>query len=450
MNSFDVFDTLLARRYFTSDPVWHHLAKEYNLPNFVQQRKSADTGGRSYDQIYDQLVATGAITAEQRNAIATRELELEIETSFPVQKNVDRVQDGDILISDMYLSGPAILQFVRSIGMDKQVTIYQSNGDKSNGTIWQQLNAVKPGFHLGDNLNSDVTQARNHGINGEHYAGTHFNQFEQDYFESGLLNLATLAREVRLRSGSAKYEDFSDLSASLNLPLMFVACEMLYRKYAGRPLVFLGRDCQLMHRIYNEYYELSYYLPFSRRVAYDNKDTAIAYLRKHSPTNAMLVDISSTGGTWQHLDPIDVTVVVYSDTSHYTPEKPTLPATFNYLTTNTELGQTNLVLEIFNSGSHGHLSSIEEIAPGMFQAKFGEPELNKDIVDSIHRPVVFAVELSSIYKTALREELSNLSQHDLFEVLAHCANALCARTDLYSQLGDFTAKEASYLQQFTK
>ena len=103
MNSFDVFDTLLARRYFTSDPIWHHLSAEFNLPDFVQQRKAADTGGRSYEQIYDYLVDTNAIAADQRNVIATRELELEIETSFPIQKNIDRVKDGDILISDMYL-----------------------------------------------------------------------------------------------------------------------------------------------------------------------------------------------------------------------------------------------------------------------------------------------------------------------------------------------------------
>ena len=449
MNSFDVFDTLLARRYFTSDPIWHHLANEFNLPNFVQQRKGADASGRSYEQIYDYLVATNAITDQQRNAIATRELELEIETSFPIQKNIDRVEDGDILISDMYLHGSAILQFVRSIGLTKQVTIYQSGGDKSTGDIWRRMQHFKPDTHLGDHTNSDVGQARANGINGELYAGTHFNAYEQDLFNDNLKNIATLAREVRLRSSSANNELFSDLSASLNLPLLFIGSELLYRKYQGRPIVFLGRDCQLLHKIYTEYFELSYYTPFSRKVAYDNPALALAYLVKHSAPGAVLVDISSTGGTWQKLDPIDIEVLIYSDQSYYTPIKPTLPETFSYITTNTEIGQTNLLLEVFNCGDHGHLNSLTQITDGMFHANFGTPELDKEIVNAIHRPIYNAVALSSIYKEAVREELSRLSTERLIEFLRYCTSSLCVRTDLYALLGNFVNQETTYLDQFT-
>lgn len=449
MNSFDVFDTLLARRYFTSDPIWHHLSAEFNLPDFVQQRKAADTGGRSYEQIYDYLVDTNAIAADQRNVIATRELELEIETSFPIQKNIDRVKDGDILISDMYLHGSAILQFVRSIGLTKQVTIYQSGGDKSTGDIWRRMQHCKPGIHLGDHTNSDVAQALAHNINGELYLGTHFNDYEQDLFSNNLKNIATLAREARLRSGSATNEVFSDLSASLNLPFLFIASELLYRKYQARPIVFLGRDCQLLHKIYNEYFELSYYTPFSRKVAYTDPALALAYLHRHSAPNAVLVDISSTGGTWQKLDPIDVEVLIYSDQSYYTPTKPTLPATFSYLTTNTEIGQTNLLLEVFNCGDHGHLNRVEQFTDGMFHAEFGTPELDKDIVNAIHRPVYQVVALSSIYKQAIKNELAGLTHDQLIEFFRYCTSSLCVRTDLYALLGDFVNQETTYLDQFT-
>ena len=449
MNSFDVFDTLLARRYFTSDPIWHHLAKEFNIPDFVQNRKAADTGGRSYEEIYDVIVANGTIRADQRNEIARRELELEIETSFPIQKNIDRVQDGDILISDMYLHGSAILQFVRSIGLTRQVTIYQSNGDKSNGSIWKRIQHNKPNIHLGDHPNSDVGQALANNINGELFPGTHFNAYEADLFEHGLKNIATLAREARLRSGRAINEIFSDLSASLNLPFLFIAAELLYRKHAGRPILFLGRDCQLLHKIYTEYYELSYYIPFSRRAAYTDPATAIAYLRKHSPVNGVLVDISSTGGTWAQLEPIDVTVLIHSDTSYYTKEKPIPPDSFTSITSNSTIGETNLVLEIFNCGDHGHLNKVTQITDGMFQSHFGKPELNKDIVDAIHSPVYNAIKLSSIYKDAIRSELDDLTADQLVEFFKYCTSSLCARTDLYNLLDDFVNQETTYLDQFT-
>jgi predicted HAD superfamily hydrolase len=108
MNSFDVFDTLLARRYFNSDPIFRQLAHEFNVTDFVQHRKAADTGSRSLNGIYDQLVAQGLIDAELAILIKSREIELEVEHSIPVKVNLDRVSEGDLLISDMYLPGSAI------------------------------------------------------------------------------------------------------------------------------------------------------------------------------------------------------------------------------------------------------------------------------------------------------------------------------------------------------
>ena len=450
MNSFDVFDTLLARRYHTSDPIWHQLTKEFDLPDFYNQRRAADTGSRSFVEIYDYLVAQGQISADIRQALANRELALEVEHSIPIRKNLTRVQHGDLLISDMYLSAPSILQMARSVGLDKQVTIYQSNGDKSNGSIWDRLKDIPPALHLGDNQNSDVTQPRARGIDAELYPGTAFNDYELDLHTAGLEYIPLLSRETRLATAQVENELFTTLSSSLNLPFIFFSAEMLYRKYAGRPIVFLGRDCQLLHKIYNAYYEVAGYLPFSRKVAYDNPALAERYLKQHSNTNTVFVDISSTGGTWQQLPNIDITVLIYSDQVYYTPVKPVLPELFSYITTNTEVGQTNLVLEIFNCGDHGHLDKINEIASGVFTVNFGTPELPTDIVQAIHEPIYQAVELKGIYKDNVRLELSNLSQEELIAYVHYCATSLCVRQDIYSLTRDFMERETNYLNQFTK
>lgn len=449
MQTFDVFDTLLGRRYFSSDPIWHQLATEFNIPDFVRLRKAADANGRSFDQIYAYLITSGTLTDNQATLIANRELALEIDTSFPVQKNIDRVNHGDILISDMYLPAPAILQLVRSVGLSKQVTIYRSSGDKSTGSIWRRMQLCKPSLHLGDHPNSDFAQANNAAIPCELYTGTHFTSDESFMFSQGLPHVAILSREVRLRTNSGAAEIFSDTASSLNLPLLMIASELLHRKYGIRPIAFLGRDCQLLHMLFSEYYCTAYYVPFSRKVAYANRQSASAYLRSHAPVNAVFVDISSTGATWQHLSDIEMTALIYSDVSFYTANKPTLPPTFSYIASNSEIGPTNLMLEVFNCGDHGHLESVEEITDGMFKATFAVPELNTPVIDAIQAPIVTATALSGIYKDSIRTELAELSNTVLMQLFAYCTSNICSKTDMLAMLPAFVQKETSYLNQFT-
>jgi hypothetical protein len=436
MNSFDVFDTLLARRYITSDPIWQHIETEFSLPNFMHKRKAADTGSRSLYEIYDALVAQGDIPVELRNRLIQREIELEISIAIPVQKNLDRVQHGDILISDMYLPASAILQLVRSVGLDKQVTLYQSNGDKSNGSVWPKFKTIKPGFHLGDNHRSDYVSPTNAGINGE-------------WFNPGLCNIALLAREIRLKNNFQDSRYF-DLANNINLPLLFILCELLNR-HTDKNIVFLGRDSQQIHRLYNAYYGVSYYLPFSRMVAYNQPADALSYLKTHAPESALFFDLSSTGGTWEKLQGnIDITVAVYSDETYYTPNRPELPAGFRWITKNSEIGATNLMLEVMNCGDHGHLNRIDVQDGKLMQAHFGEPELPVSLINAIHKPVKDAVQLSTIYKDGIRAELQAMSDDRLIKNLGILSQVICQRYDLLTEMKEFLEKETTYLEQFTK
>jgi hypothetical protein len=396
------------------------------------------------------LVAQNVIDVSTRHEIQQREVNLEVEHSIPVRINLDRVSEGDLLISDMYLPGSAILQMVRSVGLEKQVSIYQSNGDKSTGDIWRRMQDCKPNLHLGDNTNSDYNQAKANGINAELYPGTHFNGYEQDLHDLGLRSIALLSREIRLATVTASNSVFTEIASSLNLPLLFVSIELLQRKHRDKQFIFLGRDGQLLHKIYNSYFGVAGYLPFSRKVAYDNPTTAYNYLKRHSTDNTVFVDISSTGGTWQNLSPVDITVLIYSDKAFYTPEKPVLPATFNYITTNSEIGQTDLLLEVFNCGDHGPLEQINELVPGMYTQTFGTPELSADIVEAVHAPAKYAHKLRSIYASAIRNDLLSLDEEQLKAFMHYCTANICARTELYQQLGSFVNNETQYLNQFTK
>ena len=448
MNSFDVFDTLIARRYVNNNIILSHIESEFNLSGFVTARNAADTGSRSLQEIYNALESNNVIDSSIVQEVMDREISLEIETAIPIKENIDRVNDGDLLISDMYLPAYAIREMVRYAGLKKKVTIYQSNGDKNSGKIWKALQNNKPELHLGDNLHSDVTSAKQYGINAEHYPGTQLNSIEQHIHNNGLSHLALLTREIRIRNG--KVSSFFNVANSLNLPWLFIVSEMIYRKHNDCNIVFLGRDCQLLQRIYSSYYNTSTYLPFSRKVAFNQPAESLKYLTLHSPSDSVLVDIISTGATWEHLSKFgsnNITAIIYSniDGNRYTVDKPILPTGFNFLTKNDEVLSTGLLLEVMNCAEHGHLSSINEIATNVFVSEFGEPELSTYIINEIHAPVQKAIDIKMYYQSAIREELKNISDETLKQLFIVLVQNICNQSVLNQHLGDFYAKENNYL-----
>ncbi len=446
MNSFDVFDTLIARRTITTHHVWNVMAREFDLPNFASQRPAPDDGTKSFLEIYQALVSNGSIPAELMKPLMDREIALEIEHSYPIQENMDRVSDGDILISDMYLPGSVILQMVRAAGLNRQVTIYQSNADKGKGIVWQKLALNPPKLHLGDNEHTDLQQPISYGINAELCSQSKPSQAEEFFLNNDFGNLGFLVREIRLRNSSVEAKNYFDLSCQVNLPLIFVMLEQLHRKHKDRPIVFLGRDCQLMWRIYNSYYGTAYYLPFSRKVAYNQPELAARYLKLHTPDNGILVDISSTGETWTFMSnygDFDFQTVIYSDDI----ERPYLPSTFSYLTKNSDCGQTNLVLEIMNCGDHGHLDSLTELGDKLVRANFADTELPFEIIEAVHSPIYDAEELSQIYRAAIRDELNRKSDEQIREMFVVLSSTICAQQILLTNLKEFHNSETKYHEE---
>lgn len=441
MNSFDVFDTLIARRTVTTHWVWEQLEKEFGIPGFASQRPIPDDGTKTFLEVYQTLVANGVISADLLQPLMDREVELEIEHSYPIQENMDRVADGDMLISDMYLPGATILQMVRAAGLNRQVTIYQSNADKGKGIVWKELMQNPPALHLGDNHLTDYQQPLAHGIRAELYPGTQLNELEKSLQVIGLLT-----REIRLRNNVTDFKEYFDLACSVNLPLIFVMAEQIHRRAGNRPIVFLGRDCQLLWRVFNAYYRTAHYLPFSRKVAYNQPELAAEYLKGHSLSNSIFVDISSTGETWTHMSKFgnfDMLSVIYSDSE----DRPYLPASFSYITKNSVCGQTNLVLEIMNCGDHGHLDSLEKLGNRLIKANFAETELPEGVIAATHYPVYDAVDLAKFYKVQIRQLLNNLTDQNLAAWFNQLSATICSQMGMLTNLEEFHEKETVYHEE---
>jgi len=419
MRSFDVFDTLIARRFINNDNILEEVQRSLNISNFVNHRKAADTGKRSIAEIYEAMVQSQVLSKSVAREAIELEYSLEIINSFPIIENIKKVRHGDLLISDMYLSGPMILEMVRSAGLDKQVTIYQSNRDKHTGKLWERLKSSEL-LHLGDNKRSDYDVPTSFGISSELYPGTHFTNTEEGICKVNLKTLALLMREVRLRLDH-KFEtaDFLNTATQFNLPALFILCELIKRKYPNRCMVFLGRDCQLLQKIYSTFYTntKSMYLPFSRKIAFGYPELSVEYLNIHCPANSVLFDLNSTGTTWDKLSnikKIEIGVAVFLNDQQYLSSSHSIPDSFSYITENHRI-VTNVMYEILNLADHGSIASLTKLADGVVVAGYDNIEVSLEIISDVQQPILQAIDLSKFYKDQILSELSKASTETLIE-----------------------------------
>jgi len=171
VKSWDCFDTLLGRTYHYPRSIFSTIGNIINNKDFRDHRISAEknTLTKTLEGIYGLLPGY------------SKELEIETEKqyTFPIKENFDSVEDGDIVVSDMYLSSDQILDLLRYHGMNKDITVYSSYGGKASGKIWDSIKQKHNiDIHIGDNLQSDVVTPRNNGIKTFYYHGSNLSYHE--------------------------------------------------------------------------------------------------------------------------------------------------------------------------------------------------------------------------------------------------------------------------------
>jgi hypothetical protein len=226
MTSWDCFDTLIARRYVHPHSVFNEVGKQLGISDFTELRIEAEKQSNgTYDDIYNRLPGI------DKNI----ELQIEKEHLFPIVENMNRVNDGDIIVSDMYLSVEQVTDLLRSCGLTKDVKVYVTWGGKWDGWIWDKIE--RPDLHVGDNLRSDVLVPREKGINVEFYTDHAFNDVE---LETSKLDVE-LACWMRMTRLSCPYRDSNKLiwndQAGLNIPTLALASLEL----PDEPLAFTYR-----------------------------------------------------------------------------------------------------------------------------------------------------------------------------------------------------------------
>jgi predicted HAD superfamily hydrolase len=231
INSYDIFDTLIARSCAEPGYIFEHVERKLNAEGFARARRQAEDavaarGEYVFEDIYAEIRSTQKeVPADVIERLKQAEIDAEIEHVIPIADNIAKVQDGDILVSDMYL-GEAVIRRMLQKGFDKKVGLYVSSHGKASGSVWPKiLKEFRIGSHLGDNVRSDVQVPRSLSINARHTAISALNQIEGELVQAGLRNLALLCRESRLTTPTEDHvtRRLLDVQTSFNFPMLVMA-----------------------------------------------------------------------------------------------------------------------------------------------------------------------------------------------------------------------------------
>ncbi|NJD36552.1 MAG: hypothetical protein FIA96_17305 [Betaproteobacteria bacterium] len=207
VNSFDLFDTLLARKCIDSQGIFVSIERAFGANGFAAARRAAEfrlaETRPAFDihDIYDLLVDSGPLTRVDADRLLAAEIDAEFDNAVPVTENLRRVREGDLVVSDMYLPQDILRRLLQHVGLRSYVHIYVTNLGKHFGRVWPELaSRWIIATHLGDNLHSDVEVPRRHGIPTVHYPGTQPSRAESLVAANGFPALARIMRSLRLRN----------------------------------------------------------------------------------------------------------------------------------------------------------------------------------------------------------------------------------------------------------
>jgi predicted HAD superfamily hydrolase len=197
INSFDVFDTLIARRSVEPVAVLRKLETQAELPGLAAARIAADQQlgftGRPYQlaEIWSLVQRSLGLDAATTERLLRMEHQLEHAEVIPIVENLDLVRDGDVLVSDSYLGADTLRSLLSKAGFQRQAGIVISNDGKHRGWIWPELlKRVAIREHLGDNPHSDGQTPWAAGIKAVLYNGARRTAVEEYLAQNGCAKAA--------------------------------------------------------------------------------------------------------------------------------------------------------------------------------------------------------------------------------------------------------------------
>ncbi|MDP9837768.1 hypothetical protein J2T09_002525 [Neorhizobium huautlense] len=385
VRTFDVFDTLIARRCIEPSTIFVMVEKRSGLKGFSKARRQAELNvikdTHDLDLIYAELAKLLDTDPLQLAALKAMELDIERENLIPIQENMTRVRHGDVLVSDMYLGHATIREFVKRAGLVQKVGLVVTNDGKKTGRIWPAiLQNLRISEHLGDNAHSDVKMPEQFEIPSRHTRLSDPSKVENVLLQLGLRQLAELCRETRLRTWSenADLRFIQIIQANLNFPMMLMASidlAHLVRKLKRKTVLFSSRDCDMWIPLFEEVARRmgvacdARYFYTSRQAKMAPSESYVDYARSLFTDDALIVDICGTGWSIAHMAdrlgisrlPVYLLHKLPSAKSYEAMSKTPDSCQFFSLIGPAEQGVFNTLLEMCNYSDHGMVCDVRTI-----------------------------------------------------------------------------------------
>lgn len=314
LNSFDIFDTLLARRCVTSFEIYAEVERRCAWPGFMQLRIQAEQtvanqGEFTLDDVYACLQHQSGQTEELIQRAKMIEIDVEHENAVPIQENLEKLDDSSLIITDTCLPKSIIRSLLHSIGAPSHLNILRSANGKRSGEMWRGLReAGIRCSHLGDNLASDVVQPLAYGMQAQQTCIAESTYTEQAIAQAGCAGLARALRVARLSTSRGVLDPkLHRLQVELNLPMLVITSLFLYARLAAgdvKALLFSSRDARYLYQVFmacgkalgiNTSELPAYYWYSSRLSRIEGSDDYLNYCRDLVPKNSLMVDLCGTG-----------------------------------------------------------------------------------------------------------------------------------------------------------
>jgi hypothetical protein len=302
VRSWDVFDTLIARTVPHPTDIFSIVESSHPYPSFKANRMEAERRSNgTLSDIYKQFQTLTGASAECVAALQSREFQTELENTIPVLTNVNRLHEGDILVSDMYLTESHIRTLLAHHGITRFRRLYVSTGGKHNGSAWDTLSKEYTILsHTGDNMHSDVAMPARYGIRGIYTDAYKFTPLETALFTMNR-PLARILRTFRLSNPyheiSTEYKLFND-QINYNIPLLLVICRTIadtLTKENRTTVLFLTRDGCLLIKLFKVLYPefKAIYFHSSRKINEHYNEDYVAYVRSvYDKDSCLLFDLN--------------------------------------------------------------------------------------------------------------------------------------------------------------
>ena len=312
VRSWDVFDTLIARRCGLYLNIFEIMEASLQC-NFPEARVNAEQHLRmskselTLSAIYDLLRERLNWSAEQSERAMALEVATELANVIPISSNIDRVKDGDILVSDMYLDKETIWKLLKKAGFNKDVELFVSLDGKSSGSIWKIVKKrYSISLHRGDNFIGDFVRPWLSGIPSLLVDESSESDAEDFLRNNRAPELGCFLREFRLKRAvsNSNTNDLQLAQLEGNFPFLLLASALLIKwceENNVSAILMCSRDCvlwepmvQKVSRVLGAKVSIEYFYS-SRVTSFKPSDAYLSYAKKRFKYNPVVVDLSMTG-----------------------------------------------------------------------------------------------------------------------------------------------------------